>query len=249
MPTYIEPMDVTTPAGSEDASRGDDRIREAKRSFIERLGTDHEFQSDETGNSNIGYHKKVTFTKRTTDPDPVAGSIIFYSKDTGSGQIEAFSIDEAGNILQLTKRGQLYRAGKFVEMWFGTLASIPSGYYLCNGEGGRPDLRDKFVVGARQDDSGVPKTLIEGTLAASGSPVHNHGGLTGSTTLTIEQIPAHTHTQYGVTGAAGSGASGGDVGTRDTGSTGGGLGHDHTISAVTAIPPYYAVAFISQYNA
>jgi len=33
-------------------------------------------------------------------------------------------------------------------MWSGSIASIPSGYVLCNGSGGTPDLRDKFVVGA-----------------------------------------------------------------------------------------------------
>lgn len=35
-----------------------------------------------------------------------------------------------------------------IVMWSGTLASIPSGWALCDGAGGRPDLRDKFVKGA-----------------------------------------------------------------------------------------------------
>lgn len=33
-------------------------------------------------------------------------------------------------------------------MWSGSIASIPTGYVLCNGSNGTPDLRDKFVVGA-----------------------------------------------------------------------------------------------------
>ena len=33
-------------------------------------------------------------------------------------------------------------------MWSGAIASIPTGYVLCNGSNGTPDLRDKFVVGA-----------------------------------------------------------------------------------------------------
>lgn len=31
-------------------------------------------------------------------------------------------------------------------MWSGTIASIPSGWALCNGSNGTPDLTDKFVV-------------------------------------------------------------------------------------------------------
>jgi hypothetical protein len=33
-------------------------------------------------------------------------------------------------------------------MWSGSIASIPSGWYLCNGSNGTPDLRNRFVVGA-----------------------------------------------------------------------------------------------------
>ena len=33
-------------------------------------------------------------------------------------------------------------------IWSGAINAIPSGYYLCNGSNGTPDLRDKFVVGA-----------------------------------------------------------------------------------------------------
>jgi hypothetical protein len=33
-------------------------------------------------------------------------------------------------------------------MWSGTIANIPSGFALCDGTNGTPDLRDRFVVGA-----------------------------------------------------------------------------------------------------
>jgi len=32
--------------------------------------------------------------------------------------------------------------------WAGSAASIPSGWHLCDGTNGTPDLRDKFIVGA-----------------------------------------------------------------------------------------------------
>lgn len=33
-------------------------------------------------------------------------------------------------------------------LWYGSIASIPAGYVLCNGANGTPDLRDRFIVGA-----------------------------------------------------------------------------------------------------
>jgi len=33
-------------------------------------------------------------------------------------------------------------------MWSGSIGSIPTGYYICDGTNGTPDLRDRFVVGA-----------------------------------------------------------------------------------------------------
>lgn len=33
-------------------------------------------------------------------------------------------------------------------MWSGSIGSIPSGYVICDGTNGTPDLRDRFIVGA-----------------------------------------------------------------------------------------------------
>ena len=33
-------------------------------------------------------------------------------------------------------------------MWSGSIGSIPSGYVICNGSNGTPDLRDSFIVGS-----------------------------------------------------------------------------------------------------
>lgn len=35
-----------------------------------------------------------------------------------------------------------------ISMWSGSVASIPTGWLLCDGTNGTPDLRDRFVVGA-----------------------------------------------------------------------------------------------------
>lgn len=60
--------------------------------------------------------------------------------------------------------------------WSGAIADIPPGWALCDGRNGTPDLRDKFVVGARQDARGVATSAVEGVYAgAGGSVTHTHG--------------------------------------------------------------------------
>jgi hypothetical protein len=75
-----------------------------------------------------------------------------------------------------------------IAMWSGTIATIPTGWALCNGTANSPgpDLRDRFVVAARQDDSGVAKTNVTGALTVSGgAATHNH-------TATAAAVSAHS---------------------------------------------------------
>ena len=59
--------------------------------------------------------------------------------------------------------------------WYGSIESIPAGFVLCDGNNGTPDLRDKFIVGAKQDDGGVAKSNIEGSLKQTGGNTsHQH---------------------------------------------------------------------------
>lgn len=115
--------------------------------------------------------------------------------------------------------GHLVPSGTVV-MWSGTIATIPAGWALCDGQNGTPDLRDRFVVGARQDDAGVAKTSLTGILLRSGGAVtqatdvqggHTHGNYTGWHALTEAQMPAHYHQiptqRYSSAGNTASGAS------------------------------------------
>lgn len=75
-----------------------------------------------------------------------------------------------------------------IAMWSGAINAIPTGWFLCNGQNGTPDLRDRFIVGA-------------GTTYAIGAT-----GGANTVTLTEAQMPSHTHT---IT-ATGTSASAGD---------------------------------------
>lgn len=62
-----------------------------------------------------------------------------------------------------------------VIMWVGTLETIPTGWHLCNGEDGTFDLRGMFILGAGGKYS-----------------LGDEGG-SEEVTLTVEQMPAHSH--------------------------------------------------------
>lgn len=76
-----------------------------------------------------------------------------------------------------------------IVIWNGAVSNIPSGWRLCDGTNGTPDLRDKFVVGARSDSGGSATTFITGADTKSGgtkdavivSHVHNATSTASST--------------------------------------------------------------------
>lgn len=80
-----------------------------------------------------------------------------------------------------------------IVMWSGSIASIPSGWALCNGSNGTPDLRDRFIIGASQDSGGVARTNVTGSLTQTGGSKdaivvsHSH---TATSTVTD---PGHNH--------------------------------------------------------
>ena len=120
-------------------------------------------------------------------------------------------------------------------MWNSTVASIPSGFVLCDGNNSTPDLRDKFIVGAKQDDSGTAKTNVTGSLTQTGGSATH--------TLTEAEMPSHIHHMnittdssgpFGSVFAAGNNSSQGFVGTTSKGS---GNAHNN-------LPPYFALCFI-----
>lgn len=77
-----------------------------------------------------------------------------------------------------------------------------------------------------------------------GAATHNHGGNTGSTTLTTNQIPSHSHAIQAVSVKNGTTFKGVSDGiftfgeVTSTSKTGGGQGHTHTIAANSNLQPY-----------
>ncbi len=119
-----------------------------------------------------------------------------------------------------------------IVMWSGAIAAIPAGWVLCDGNSSTPDLRDKFIVGAKQDDGGVAKTNLTGSLSqAGGSLSHNHDFTTNG----------HIHAQ----GPGGS--TDDESGVRDYADGAGDTAENYdsgTTDNKDVVPPFYALAFI-----
>lgn len=158
-------------------------------------------------------------------------------------------------------------------MWSGSIASVPTGWYLCDGNNGTPNLTNRFVVCAGGSYSvgstggASTHSMIEAELATHThvqnahthvqdahthtQNSHNHGGSTGTVEGSIEKD------------VSGSGSSRNNYRT--------GTYHSHTIPSDTAtnqnttatnqnatatnqntgsgqafsiLPPYYALAYI-----
>lgn len=161
-----------------------------------------------------------------------------------------------------------------IVMWYGSSASVPAGFHLCDGTAGTPDMRDKFAVGAggalspsfggaggsatgNLSTGGVSGTTDSHVLTAAEMPSHRHrlrasggGGISASATLT-------NATAYGLLADASGGHADGpfDDTTHPGGipwaeNTGGGGGHTHTVTAlglsgtVATVPPFIGLFFI-----
>lgn len=134
-------------------------------------------------------------------------------------------------------------------MWSGTIATIPTGWVLCNGSNSTPDLRNKFIIGAHSDTAGVAYTTITGSNTLTGG---TKDAIVVSHTHTATSTDAgHSHTQNLGSGASQPGltTSSSPVGAQST--TGTGYASITTTIASTGssgtdqnLPPYYALAFI-----
>ena len=78
-----------------------------------------------------------------------------------------------------------------IVMWYGSLATIPAGWTLCDGTLGTPDLRNYFVRGAPAGEAASNVVL--------GTDSHEHALSLRTATIpqgtgTASAAPAHTHT-------------------------------------------------------
>ena len=123
-----------------------------------------------------------------------------------------------------------------ISLWYGSIANIPSGWVICDGTNGTPDLRDRFVVGAGSTyavdaTGGSADSIVVAHTHAITDPGHNHSYIGGNyqdaragggSTTDVEQATLNTNTNT-------TGITINSAGTSGTNAN---------------LPPYYALAYI-----
>jgi hypothetical protein len=172
----------------------------------------------------------------------------------GTSAVGFVAPSTAGNVL--TSNGTTWTSAALspfttgmIMLWSGSIASVPSGWALCNGSNGTPDLRNRFVVGAGSTYA------VDATGGSADAIVVSHTHTFSATTSTAGD---HQHAYYwgtsrlGTTGYPYTDVQAVSATFSPSTSTAG--AHNHTVSGTTAssgssgtnanLPPYYALAYI-----
>ncbi len=121
------------------------------------------------------------------------------------------------NSINLLPRG-------LIVAWSGSYTQIPTGWLLCDGTNGTPDLRGKFVYGA----GAAAGTATGMGVALNALPIGYTGG-SDSVKLTSNQIPLGNYANIAVDPGSAYGVFGSPITTNNP---------------VSIMPPYYALAWI-----
>ena len=125
--------------------------------------------------------------------------------------------------------------------WYGDKANVPSGWAICDGTNGTPDLRDRFIVGAGnsyslKDTGGSDKV----SLTADQNGPHSHSGsgtASSSRLIAVKDNDGKLFIRLANTeGSRNTNFERPDI-TLTTASSGKGAAHENR-------PPYYALYFI-----
>ena len=136
-------------------------------------------------------------------------------------------------------------------IWSGSVGSIPSGYVICDGSNGTPDLRNSFVLGAGntytvgQTGGTADAIVVSHTHTASSTstvtdPGHIHGFSVyiDNATNSGNQARVTNNTAVSGTENTNSASTGITVATTTTNTSTG------TSGTGANLPPYYALAYI-----
>jgi len=198
------------------------------------------------------------------DPFTVAGTLVASGQAVSSGTLNvtgAFQLDGtaggSGQVLlsaggaNTPTWGNAFVAG-MIMMWSGTIATIPSGWLLCNGSSGTPDLRNRFIVGAFSDTTGVAYTTITGSNTQTGGSKdaivvsHTHTATDSGHTHVLygqNQDSIDDHYIQGVFANSFNGSANGNQ-TSQTGTANITVSTTGSSGTNANLPPYYALAFI-----
>lgn len=181
--TYTATIYCSTVIGNTTAAGSGVTIPAGKTALVRSDGTNIFAQVDYLGSLSLGTALPVA-SGGTGASSLTANNVLL---GNGTSAVQVVAPGTSGNVL--TSNGTTWASSALptafvtgmIMLWSGTIATIPSGWALCNGSNGTPDLRNSFIIGAHSDDAGVAKTTITGSPTQTG----------GSKDATVV---SHTHT-------------------------------------------------------
>lgn len=159
-----------------------------------------------------------------------------------SAAVTLQTLDNIYGILQTAPSSAPTLPTGMILLWSGSLGSIPSGYVICDGTNGTPDLRDRFIVGAGS------AYAVAATGGSADSIIVSHTHTVADHTHTgVTRVPQGT-ARYTLTPYSGVGTNatlgGGDTTSQTTDATGLTTNSTGTSGTNANLPPYYALAYI-----
>ena len=162
------------------------------------------------------------------------------------------TLDNLYGILQTAPAVSNTVPSGLIAIWSGSTGSIPSGWLLCNGSNGTPDLRNSFILGAGNTyavgatGGSTDAIVVSHTHTATSTvtdPSHKHGYV--DTLGRISGVP----TNQAGTGVGSGTGSAVTISTNTTNEfTGVTVATTNATAGVSGsganMPPYYALAFI-----
>jgi len=175
----------------------------------------------------------------------------------GTSAVQFVAPGTSGNLL--TSNGTTWASAApptsfvagMIILWSGSIASVPSGWALCDGTNGTPDLRNRFVVGAGSTYA------VDATGGSADAIVVSHTHTATSTSTVTDPGHKHNLSGYGkdgttfqfpdlegrgsfrtITNGVVTNTTGITVATTTTNASAG------TSGTNANLPPYYALAYI-----
>ena len=177
--TYIGQLVPSNPVATDGLAQADDHIRMIKSTIQNTFPN----INGPVTSSPADLNKLDTYTGNTADLNLLSGLSSAAVTNTNVGHLAGVSSNIQTQLNNLSSGVSNTNAAissavptGMIMLWSGASTAIPSGYVLCNGSNGTPDLRNRFVVG-------------HGSSYAVGAT-----GGASSVTLTTAQMPSHTHT-------------------------------------------------------
>lgn len=185
--------------------------------------------------TNTGFYRSASGVIRAS----CDGTNSFTATATGATVTGTLAVSGAITATGGFSSGGIIPAGGII-MWSGSVASIPSGWVICDGLNSTPDLRDRFIVGA----GSTYAVAATGGSADAVNVSHTH-------TATVTD-PGHDHSisftgsNAGTTYADGSRLTAGVARNTSSETTGITVANSTEGESGTNknLPPYYALAFI-----